>query len=349
MPLASGSAPQTYRWALGLGILIPVVAGALGFLAFAFVAAAVVVPAIYVVYMYDVNQWEDQPIGVVLGADRGRRRARRRLHLPLARRDPRQQRLVGELRRQRRRRGALDEPAGPGAAGPGRRRGAQAGRAAGAGEPAAVRRHDRRADLRCRRGRGLRRRRDDRGQPRALQQLRPGRLAERRLLGLAHPLGRRGQADRLRRGHRHRRGQLLRPGRRLRRLQARLLPRPGRGAASPTSSSRAGCSSPPGSRAPRAPWSVWSGARSSRLALVVRLRYLLHFAVLEAALEAASTGGGAEGQRPRHGVLPLVRDAAPDRRELLRRVRHVGARRQQGRPGSATGVDDDALPRGRRR
>ena len=68
MPLASGSAPQTYRWALGLGILIPVVAGALGFLAFAFVAAAVVVPAIYVVYMYDVNQWEDQPFGVVLGA-----------------------------------------------------------------------------------------------------------------------------------------------------------------------------------------------------------------------------------------------------------------------------------------
>ena len=61
MPLASGTSPQTYRWALGLGILIPVVAGALGFLAFAFVAAAVVVPAIYVVYMYDVNQWEDQP------------------------------------------------------------------------------------------------------------------------------------------------------------------------------------------------------------------------------------------------------------------------------------------------
>jgi RsiW-degrading membrane proteinase PrsW (M82 family) len=68
MPLASGSSPQTYRWALGLGILIPVVAGALGFLAFAFVAAALVVPAVYVVYMYDVNQWEDQPVGVVVGA-----------------------------------------------------------------------------------------------------------------------------------------------------------------------------------------------------------------------------------------------------------------------------------------
>jgi hypothetical protein len=68
MPLASATAPQTYRWALGLGILIPVVAGALGFLAFAFVAAALVVPAVYVVYMYDVNQWEDQPVAVVLGA-----------------------------------------------------------------------------------------------------------------------------------------------------------------------------------------------------------------------------------------------------------------------------------------
>jgi hypothetical protein len=68
MPLASGTAPQTYRWALGLGILIPVVAGALGYLAFAFVAAALVVPAVYVVYMYDVNQWEDEPVFVVLGA-----------------------------------------------------------------------------------------------------------------------------------------------------------------------------------------------------------------------------------------------------------------------------------------
>ncbi len=67
MPLASGSAPQTYRWALGIGLLIPVLAGALGYLAFAFVAAAIVVPAIYVVYMYDVNEWEDQPLPVVLG------------------------------------------------------------------------------------------------------------------------------------------------------------------------------------------------------------------------------------------------------------------------------------------
>jgi hypothetical protein len=68
LPMASGTAPQTYRWALGLGLLIPVVAGALGYLAFAFVAAALVVPVVYVVYMYDVNQWDDQPVGVTLGA-----------------------------------------------------------------------------------------------------------------------------------------------------------------------------------------------------------------------------------------------------------------------------------------
>ena len=30
LPLSSGRSPQTYRWALALGILIPVVAGALG-------------------------------------------------------------------------------------------------------------------------------------------------------------------------------------------------------------------------------------------------------------------------------------------------------------------------------
>ena len=181
MPLASGSAPQTYRWALGLGILIPVVAGALGFLAFAFVAAAVVVPAIYVVYMYDVNQWEDQPIGVVLGAigaaaalgvgftfiwhagmldgnissvnfdGNGAGGVRWTSLLVLVLLVP----IVGEALK-------------------------QVGPLVLAGRPA-VRRHDRRPHLRRRRGRGLRGGRDHRGQPRAVQQLRPDRLPERRL------------------------------------------------------------------------------------------------------------------------------------------------------------------------
>ena len=129
LPLASGSAPQTYRWALGVGILIPVVAGALGFLAFAFVAAARRGPG-------DLRglHVRRQPVGGRAhrrgpGRDRGRRRARCGLHVPVARRDPRQQHLVVELRRQRPQRDPLVEPAGARAAGPDRRRGAQGGRA----------------------------------------------------------------------------------------------------------------------------------------------------------------------------------------------------------------------------
>ena len=150
----SGTAPQTYRWALGLGLLIPVVAGALGFLAFAFVAAAVVVPG-------DLRRLHvrRQPVGGPAAAGRPRRRrrgrrARRRVHLPLARRPARQTTsspvdfdgngaggvrwtsllvlvllvpIVSEMLKQ----------VGP----------------LLLASPPAVRRHDRRAHLRCRRGR----------------------------------------------------------------------------------------------------------------------------------------------------------------------------------------------------
>ena len=67
MPLAAGTTPQTYRFALGAGLAVPIVAAALGFLPFAFAAAAVVVPITYLVYLYDVNEWEDQPVPVILG------------------------------------------------------------------------------------------------------------------------------------------------------------------------------------------------------------------------------------------------------------------------------------------
>jgi hypothetical protein len=67
MPLASGSVPQTYRFALAVGVFIPVIAAMLGYLAFAFAAAAVVVPTAYMLYLYDVNEWEDQPVPVVIG------------------------------------------------------------------------------------------------------------------------------------------------------------------------------------------------------------------------------------------------------------------------------------------
>src|SRR5688500_11224767 len=66
MPLAAGSTPQTYRFALSLGLAVPVVAAVLGYLPFAFATACVVVPVVYLLYLYDVNEWEDQPITVVL-------------------------------------------------------------------------------------------------------------------------------------------------------------------------------------------------------------------------------------------------------------------------------------------
>lgn len=67
MPLASSSAPQTYKWALGLGLLLPMLFAVAGMLPLALACAAFVVPVVYVLYLYDVNQWEDQPVPVVLG------------------------------------------------------------------------------------------------------------------------------------------------------------------------------------------------------------------------------------------------------------------------------------------
>ncbi|MEY2447461.1 MAG: hypothetical protein QOH79_937 [Acidimicrobiaceae bacterium] len=67
MPLASGSTPQTYKFALGIGLLLPIVFAAVGLLPLALACAAFVVPVVYVLYLYDVNQWEDEPVPVVLG------------------------------------------------------------------------------------------------------------------------------------------------------------------------------------------------------------------------------------------------------------------------------------------
>jgi len=68
MPMASGSGVQTYKFAFAAAVGLPVLAAMLGYLAFAFAAAAVVVPIAYLVYLYDVNEWEDQPVPVVVGA-----------------------------------------------------------------------------------------------------------------------------------------------------------------------------------------------------------------------------------------------------------------------------------------
>lgn len=66
MPYASARAPQTYRIALLVGLAVPVIAALLGALPFALLTAVFVVPVVFVVYLYDVNLWEDAPVPVVL-------------------------------------------------------------------------------------------------------------------------------------------------------------------------------------------------------------------------------------------------------------------------------------------
>ncbi len=66
MPYASARSPQTYKLALLFGMLIPIAALFMNMPAFAFAAAAYVVPMVFIVYLYDVNLWEDQPIPIVI-------------------------------------------------------------------------------------------------------------------------------------------------------------------------------------------------------------------------------------------------------------------------------------------
>ncbi len=68
MPHASGRAPQTYRLALVATLALPLIASIFGILPFALITAALVVPIVYIVYLYDVNLWEDNPVRVVLFA-----------------------------------------------------------------------------------------------------------------------------------------------------------------------------------------------------------------------------------------------------------------------------------------
>ena len=66
MPHGSGTRPSTYRTALAIALAFPVVAAAIGALSFAIVTAAFAVPVVYIIYIYDVNLWEDEPVGVTL-------------------------------------------------------------------------------------------------------------------------------------------------------------------------------------------------------------------------------------------------------------------------------------------
>ena len=64
MPRGVAAHPQSYRIALTLSLVVALVAAIFGALPIAILVAAFAVPIVYVVYLYDVNLWEDEPLPV---------------------------------------------------------------------------------------------------------------------------------------------------------------------------------------------------------------------------------------------------------------------------------------------
>lgn len=68
MPRSGIGHPRTYRYALGLTALAMVLAAVFGALPLTLALAAFAIPIVYIVYIYDVNLWEDEPVLVTLVA-----------------------------------------------------------------------------------------------------------------------------------------------------------------------------------------------------------------------------------------------------------------------------------------
>jgi RsiW-degrading membrane proteinase PrsW (M82 family) len=68
MPQGAGRQPYTYRLALGIALALTVITAALGALPVAIMIAAFAIPIVYILYLYDVNLWEDEPVPVVAAA-----------------------------------------------------------------------------------------------------------------------------------------------------------------------------------------------------------------------------------------------------------------------------------------
>jgi RsiW-degrading membrane proteinase PrsW (M82 family) len=67
MPHTSRETADNYRWAMIISSVLIIGATALGLLPIAIAAAAFLIPLAYLVYIYDVNLWEDAPAKVVIG------------------------------------------------------------------------------------------------------------------------------------------------------------------------------------------------------------------------------------------------------------------------------------------
>ena len=67
MPHTNRQTADNYRWAMIISAVLIVGATGLGLLPIAVAAAAFLIPIVYLVYIYDVNMWEDAPVPVVAG------------------------------------------------------------------------------------------------------------------------------------------------------------------------------------------------------------------------------------------------------------------------------------------
>ncbi|RCK70586.1 PrsW family intramembrane metalloprotease [Desertihabitans brevis] len=65
MPRGVTEHPQTYRLALVIALTLALGTAIFGALPLAVMIAAFAIPVVYIVYLYDVNLWEDQPVPVV--------------------------------------------------------------------------------------------------------------------------------------------------------------------------------------------------------------------------------------------------------------------------------------------
>lgn len=66
MPHGAGHRPSTYKLALLVALTVALVSAIFGALPIAVLVAAFAIPIVYIVYLYDVNLWEDEPIPVTL-------------------------------------------------------------------------------------------------------------------------------------------------------------------------------------------------------------------------------------------------------------------------------------------
>ncbi len=64
MPRGAGERPQTYRIALTIALVVALIAAIFGAMPIAVLVAAFAIPIVYIVYIYDMNLWEDEPITV---------------------------------------------------------------------------------------------------------------------------------------------------------------------------------------------------------------------------------------------------------------------------------------------